>query len=68
MRRIILVVESREYAKHIDYFRAIRAGQNCIEAEFCMSLCFNGKTLFESIFLIVFCLRRKCDKEFHFLV
>ena len=43
--RIILVVEGREYDKQIDYFRAIRAEQNCIEAEYCMSLCFNGKTL-----------------------
>ena len=44
-RRIILVVEGRECDKQIDYFRAIRAGQKCIEAEYCMSLCFNGKTL-----------------------
>ena len=45
MRRIILVVQGRECDKQIDYFRAIRSGQNCIEAEYCMSLCFNGKTL-----------------------
>ena len=23
----------------------LEPGQNCIEAEYCMSLCFNGKTL-----------------------
>ena len=60
-RRIILVVEGRECDKQID------PGQNCIEAEYCMPLCFNGKTLFESIFLNAFCLCRKCDKEFNFL-
>ena len=37
--------DGRECDKQIDYFRAIRAGTDCIEAEYCMSLCFNGKTL-----------------------
>ena len=41
----ILVFDGRECDKQIDYFRAIRARTDCIEAEYCMSLCFNGKTL-----------------------
>ena len=46
-REIILVVERRACDKQIDYFRAITAGTELYttEAKYCMSLCFNGKTL-----------------------
>ena len=39
------MVEGRECDKQINYFRVIRVGTACTEAEYCMSLCFNGKTL-----------------------
>ena len=34
-RGIILEFDGRECDKQIDYFRAIRAGTDCIEAEYC---------------------------------
>ena len=65
---IIIVVESRACDKNIDYFRAIRAETEVYRSWRLYAIVLKAYHIWFKLFLIAFYLRRKCEKEFNFLL